>query len=93
MVSLCLFQAGRNPYVFCPYHIRMWMKTDMRRPSGSTKGCSMVWGKRSVISNHFTELVLDITKMGILSFYCQILCLFPSGCYYTQFKGGRNEIE
>ena len=25
------------------------------------------WGKRSVISNHFTELVLEITEMGMLT--------------------------
>ena len=25
------------------------------------------WGKRSVISNHFTELVLKITEIGIVS--------------------------
>ncbi|MCJ7580415.1 MAG: hypothetical protein MUP98_07755 [Candidatus Aminicenantes bacterium] len=25
------------------------------------------WGKRSVISDHFTELVLEITEMGMIA--------------------------
>ena len=32
------------------------------------------WGKRSVISSHFTELVLEITEMEKLSSSAILLC-------------------
>ncbi len=61
------FRAGRNPYVFCPHHIRMWMVTDIRRPSDSLEVAGAGWGKRNVVSFHFFELVIGITEMEMLS--------------------------
>ena len=31
------------------------------------------WGKRSVISSHFTELALEITEMGMLTTLIKVL--------------------
>ena len=42
---LIYLRVGRNPYAFCLHHIRMWMKTETRRPSDSTAGATPLASK------------------------------------------------
>ncbi len=43
------------------------------------------WGKRSVISNHFTELILKITEMGMLNNIYKCFLKKKIGCIIMTF--------
>jgi hypothetical protein len=79
------FESDRNPHgCSASTTLRMWVETETRRPRATQiKVTSAGWGKRNVVSHHFTELALEIMDLELL--FERVACL-PSFSYNRTSK-------